>query len=132
MSQVPPVARSRLAAVSLGAIGVAIPCWWIGLFASDGFRSLFVAPAAWGTLRLFLAPDLALSAATSFAAVTAFRRPIAPLLAGTVCGAWGFATIATCSAVLSSVLRPLGAFCMVAGFASVCIACHALVSSRED
>lgn len=108
-------------------VAAAIPAWWVALFASEAFRSVFASADAWPALRVCLWPDLGLAAITGFAAL----RPSVGV-AATACGAWGYATLWTLSAHLAGAVLPLGAASMIVGLVVVLLALRALVSPSRS
>lgn len=113
----------------LAGLALAIVAWWIGLFASVEFRALFVEEHGWPNLVSFVLGDLALAGVTAWTARRA-GHPGTTLRVGLTCGGWGYAAAWSCIAALHGLARPLGAWLMLAGFALVVLASHALVSTR--
>jgi hypothetical protein len=123
------MSAKRAAAFSLCLLAVLIPAWWGALHASEVFRALFVRPGEWGRLQPFVYADIGLAIVTGLAGAKALSRSLSAGLAGLVVGGWGYATLWTAGATLTSGWPALGAVLMVAAFVMVSLACHALVST---
>jgi hypothetical protein len=123
--------ESRVAAVVLGGLALSVTLWWVALFESQAIRDAFVTAGDWATLRSFLVADCCLAVITGYAALVSGRRRRSPVIAGMTWGAWIYATAWTCSAALTSTVRPLGASLMLLGLLLAGIASRGLVSSRR-
>ena len=117
--------------MSLCLLAVAVPAWWLVLYASEMFRDLFVEPEAWGRLQPFLYADLGLTVVTALAGVRGLTGSLSATLAGLTVGAWAYATLWTIGAALDGSLSTLGPTLMLAAFTLVVTTCHALVSPRR-
>ena len=123
--------QQRIAGSGLCLLAAAVPAWWLALYANETFRELFVRPAEWERLQPFLYADLGLTAVTGMAGARSLGGSLSAILVGLVVGAWGYATLWTVGAAVAGSLSTLGAGLMLAAFALVCAACHALVSPRR-
>jgi hypothetical protein len=123
--------HGRLAAASLCVVAGALPVWWVALYASEAARGLFVRPDEWRVLRPFLYADLGLAIVTGIAGARGLRGGLSGALAGMSVGGWGYATLWTVGASVAGSLSALGTLVMLIAFVVVCLACHALVSSRR-
>jgi hypothetical protein len=123
--------QGRLAAASLCVLAAALPTWWLALYASEGARDLFVRPDEWSRLQPFLYADLGLTIVTGIAGARGLRGALSGAIAGMAVGAWGYATLWTVGAAIAGSLSTLGTLVMLIAFVVVCLACHALVSSRR-
>ena len=122
--------RSRpLVAAGLCAVAVAVPAWWVALYASESFRGVFVQPDDWAGLRSFLPADVGLTILTAVTGMRALRTDVSRTMAGLTAGAWGYATLWSVGAAIAGVLSALGAATMLVAFALVSTACHAPVSA---
>jgi hypothetical protein len=120
-----------MAGLSLCVLAAAVPAWWVALYASETVRGLFVRSDEWGRLQPFLYADVGLTVVTGVAAVRALGGSLSGTIAGLAVGAWGYSTLWTVGAAVTGVLSTLGAALMLAAFALVSSACHALVPPRR-
>lgn len=120
-----------MAGLSLCLLAVAVPAWWLVLYANEMFRDLFVKPEAWGRLQPFLYADLGLTVVTALAGVRGLAGSLSTTLAGLTVGAWAYATLSTIGAAIDGSLSALGTTLMLVAFALVSTTCHALVSARR-
>ena len=117
--------------LSLCLLAVAVPAWWLMLYASEMARDLFVNPAAWGRLQPFLYADLGLTAITALAGVRSLGGSLSATIVGLTVGGWAYATLWTVGAAIDGSLSALGTTLMLVAFTLVSTACHALVSPRR-
>ena len=112
-------------------LAAALPAWWLGLYVSQAARELFVRPDEWRLVQPFLYADLGLAIVTGIAGARGLRGGLSGGIAGISVGAWGYATLWTVGAAVAGSLSALGTVVMLIAFAVVCLASHALVSSRR-